>query len=189
MTNDDVFEAVSQNPTMHVNANTLRDMKIAKVFRDNHDKINSIDFAEDGELLVTSGDDDQIIVYDCTKGVWVCLNSFQERKRCSLWGVYFCRHKRSINSKKYGVDLIRFTHARNTAIHASNKLDGKNFIAVCHGSDRNRNVCLYFSDTIRYLSLHDNKYIRYFIGHNKRWVSNLQQTSVFILKWHCRSFF
>lgn len=24
-------------------------------------------------------------------------------------------------------------------------------------------------DTIRYLSLHDNKYIRYFPGHNKRW--------------------
>lgn len=28
-------------------------------------------------------------------------------------------------------------------------------------------VC-FFSDTIRYLSLHDNKYIRYFPGHTKR---------------------
>ena len=36
----------------------------------------------------------------------------------------FCRHKRTLNSKKYGVDLIRFTHAANTAVHCSTKVDG-----------------------------------------------------------------
>lgn len=30
-----------------------------------------------------------------------------------------------VNSKKYGVDLIHFTHAKNTAIHSSTKIDGK----------------------------------------------------------------
>ncbi len=35
--------------------------------------------------------------------------------------------KRTVNSKKYGVDLVHFTHAKNTAIHASTKVDG-NFI-------------------------------------------------------------
>jgi len=54
-----------------------------------------------------------------------------------------------VNSKKYGVDLIHFTHAKNTAIHCSTKVD----------------------DTIRYLSLHDNKYIRYFPGHTKKVVT------------------
>jgi COMPASS component SWD2 len=57
--------------------------------------------------------------------------------------------KRTLNSKKYGVDLIRYTHAANTALHSSNKVD----------------------DTIRYLSLHDNKYIRYFPGHTKKVVT------------------
>ena len=31
-------------------------------------------------------------------------------------------------------------------------------------------IILWFADTIRYLSLHDNKYIRYFPGHTKKWV-------------------
>ncbi|RTG88279.1 COMPASS component SWD2, partial [Schistosoma bovis] len=59
------------------------------------------------------------------------------------------RPKRTLNSKKYGVNLIQFTHSPTTAIHASTKID----------------------DTIRYLSLHDNKYIRYFQSHTKRVVS------------------
>jgi len=56
------------------------------------------------------------------------------------------QQKKTLNSKKYGVDLIRFTHATNTVIHSSTKID----------------------DTIRFLSLHDNKYIRYFPGHVRK---------------------
>lgn len=37
----------------------------------------------------------------------------------------FHRQKRTVNSKKYGVDLVHFTHAKNTAIHASTKVDGR----------------------------------------------------------------
>lgn len=51
-----------------------------------------------------------------------------------------------VNSKKYGVDLIHFAHASKDAVHCSTKVD----------------------NTIRYLSLHDNKYIRYFMGHTKK---------------------
>ena len=47
------------------------------------------------------------------------------------------------------MDLARFTHAHNAAIHASTKRD----------------------DAIRYLSLHDNKFIRYFTGHTKKVIS------------------
>lgn len=39
--------------------------------------------------------------------------------------VYFCRPKKTLNSKKYGVDLICYTHAVNTALHGSTKVDGK----------------------------------------------------------------
>jgi COMPASS component SWD2 len=51
-----------------------------------------------------------------------------------------------LQSKKYGCNLARFTHHKNNVIYASTKGD----------------------DTIRYLSLHDNRYLRYFRGHKAR---------------------
>uniref|UniRef100_A0A915N2P1 Uncharacterized protein n=1 Tax=Meloidogyne javanica TaxID=6303 RepID=A0A915N2P1_MELJA len=69
-----------------------------------------------------------------------------------LFTVYDCANgtkQRSVNSKKYGVDLIHFAHTHNDAIHASTKVD----------------------NTIRYLSLYDNKYLRYFQGHTKKVVT------------------
>ncbi|GFR33543.1 WD repeat-containing protein 82 [Trichonephila clavipes] len=107
--------------------NVVRSFKVAKVFRENTDRINSIDFSQNGETLISSSDDESIVIYDCERGT----------------------HKRTLQSKKYGVDLIRYTHAPNTAIHSSTKVD----------------------DTLRYLSLHDNKYIRYYQGHTKKVVS------------------
>lgn len=105
----------------------VRSFRVAKVFRENTDKINAIDFSPNGEHLISCSEDDQIVIYDCDKGT----------------------QTRTVNSKKYGVDLIHFTHSQNTAIHSSTKVD----------------------DTIRYLSLHDNKYLRYFPGHTKKVIS------------------
>jgi len=102
----------------------VRSFRVAKLFRENTDRINHMHFSPGGDLLISSAEDDQIVIYDCEKGTT----------------------KRTLNSKKYGVDLIHFTHAKNTAIHSSTKID----------------------DTIRYLSLHDNKYLRYFPGHTKK---------------------
>ena len=59
------------------------------------------------------------------------------------------RHLKTLYSKKYGVDLPRFTHKNTTILHASTKED----------------------DTIRYHSLHDNKYLQYFKGHKERVIS------------------
>ncbi|WAR26516.1 WDR82-like protein [Mya arenaria] len=101
---------------MKLTENVVRNFRVAKIFRENTDKITSIDFSSNGETLISSSDDDSIVIYDCQGGT----------------------PKRTLNSKKYGVDLIRYTHAVNTALHSSTKID----------------------DTIRYLSLHDNKYIR-----------------------------
>ncbi|XP_053206464.1 WD repeat-containing protein 82-like [Panonychus citri] len=105
----------------------VTNFRVAKVFKENTERINSIDFSANGETLITSSDDDSIVIYDCEKGTT----------------------KKTLNSKKYGVDLVHYTHAANTAIHSSNKID----------------------DTIRYLSLPDNKYIRYFPGHTKKVVT------------------
>ena len=35
------------------------------------------------------------------------------------------RPKRTVYSKKYGCDLVQYTHAPNTIIYTSNKIDGK----------------------------------------------------------------
>ncbi|XP_022162510.1 WD repeat-containing protein 82 [Myzus persicae] len=107
--------------------NVVRSFKVAKVFRENTDKINSFDFSPAGDYIISCSEDDQIVIYDSQKG----------------------ELSKTINSKKYGVDLIHFAHTKTTAIHSSTKVD----------------------DTIRYLSLHDNKYIRYFTGHAKKVVS------------------
>ncbi|XP_013794751.1 WD repeat-containing protein 82-like [Limulus polyphemus] len=107
--------------------NVIQSFCVAKVFKENTLSINSMDFSSNGETLISSSDDDSIVIYDCEKGTY----------------------KKTLNSKKYGVDLIRYTHAANTAVHSSTKVD----------------------DTIRYLSLHDNKYLRYFPGHTKKVVT------------------
>uniref|UniRef100_A0A8C8EIF7 WD repeat-containing protein 82 n=1 Tax=Oncorhynchus tshawytscha TaxID=74940 RepID=A0A8C8EIF7_ONCTS len=118
---------------MKLTDNVLRSFRVAKVFRENSDKINCFDFSSNGETIISSSDDDSLVLYDCQEG----------------------KPKRTLYSKKYGVDLIRYTHAANTVVYSSNKID----------------------DTIRYLSLHDNKYIRYFPGHNKR-VTSLSMSPV-----------
>jgi len=112
---------------MRLTEPVVKNFRSAKIFRENTQRINSVDFSVSGDTLISSSDDESIVIYDCQTGT----------------------PKRSLNSKKYGVDLIHYTHASNTAIHSSTKID----------------------DTIRYLSLHDNKYIRYFQGHEKKVVT------------------
>ncbi|KAF2138902.1 uncharacterized protein K452DRAFT_290548 [Aplosporella prunicola CBS 121167] len=60
--------------------------------------------------------------------------------------IYNCKegkHAKELKSQKYGVHLARFTHHAQSIVYASTKVD----------------------DGIRYLSTHDNSYIRYFKGH------------------------
>uniref|UniRef100_A0A915ESQ7 Uncharacterized protein n=1 Tax=Ditylenchus dipsaci TaxID=166011 RepID=A0A915ESQ7_9BILA len=110
---------------MKINDQNVASMVAAKTFTENMDKINHMDYTADGQTLITSAHDDSITVYDCNTGT----------------------KSRSVNSKKYGVDLIHFAHASKDAVHSSTKVD----------------------NTIRYLSLHDNKYIRYFWATPKKW--------------------
>jgi len=68
--------------------------------------------------------------------------------------VYDCekaQQKQVIRSQKYGCDLVHFTHANNTIIYASNKESKDN--------------------SLRYMSIHDNKFLKYFTGHTAKVVS------------------
>lgn len=99
--------------------------KAGKVFKENTLPINSMDFSDNGELLVTASDDESLRLYSCVEGT----------------------PERMLYSKKYGVDQVRFTHHNNTVICAS----------------KNN-----WDQTVRYLSLHDNRFLRYFKGHRDR---------------------
>lgn len=90
--------------------------------------INSLDFSRDGKILCCASDDESIRLYNADNGT--------ESGR--------------LFSKKYGVDLIRFTSNNRNVLHAS-----KNG----------------WNDTIRYLSLGENSYLRYFTGHRGQVVS------------------
>ncbi|EEB88634.1 hypothetical protein MPER_13437, partial [Moniliophthora perniciosa FA553] len=59
------------------------------------------------------------------------------------------RYIKTLKSQTYGIDLPRYTHKSTTILHASTRED----------------------DSIRYHSLHDNKYLSYFKGHKGRVIS------------------
>uniref|UniRef100_A0A8C0ZAS4 WD repeat domain 82 n=1 Tax=Cyanistes caeruleus TaxID=156563 RepID=A0A8C0ZAS4_CYACU len=53
---------------MKLTDNVLRSFRVAKVFRENSDKINCFDFSPNGETVISSSDDDSIVLYDCQEG-------------------------------------------------------------------------------------------------------------------------
>ncbi|KAH9258788.1 hypothetical protein BASA81_002852 [Batrachochytrium salamandrivorans] len=69
--------------------------------------------------------------------------------RSGKYGLVMDILRNTVYSKKYGCALARFTHRSTNIIYASTKED----------------------DALRYMSFHDNKYIRYFKGHKKRVVA------------------
>ncbi|KII89785.1 hypothetical protein PLICRDRAFT_90963 [Plicaturopsis crispa FD-325 SS-3] len=89
--------------------------------------ITGISFDDRGDQVVTAAEDETFRLYSCKSG----------------------KHLKTLYSKKYGVDLPRFTHKNTAILHASTKED----------------------DTIRYHSLHDNKYLQYFKGHKGKVIS------------------
>ncbi|XP_068599103.1 twinfilin-2-like [Brachionichthys hirsutus] len=110
---------------MKITDSVLRSFRVARTYRENSKKVNCVDFSSNGENAISSSDDDCIVLYDIRDG----------------------KPKRTLYSKKYGADLIRYTHGdAQNVVYTSNKKD----------------------DTIRYLSLTDNKYIRYFPGHTAK---------------------
>lgn len=99
-------------------------------------------FDDSGNTIVTAGEDETFRLYSCKNGkcvISVCSTRGEQSNRS-------CRYLKTLHSKKYGVDLPRFTHKNTAIIYASTKED----------------------DTIRYHSLHDNKYLQYFKGHKER---------------------
>lgn len=53
---------------MNLTDSVLRSFRVARTYRKNLNKINCIDFSQNGENAVTSSDDDCIVLYDLLEG-------------------------------------------------------------------------------------------------------------------------
>jgi COMPASS component SWD2 len=53
---------------MKLTEQVLKSFKVAKVFRENSSIINSLDFWPTGETLISSSEDDSLVIYDCKDG-------------------------------------------------------------------------------------------------------------------------
>lgn len=53
---------------MKLDDNVLRSFRVAKVFRENSDYVNHMSFSANGESLITSSNDDSIVIYDTVDG-------------------------------------------------------------------------------------------------------------------------
>lgn len=63
-----IRSALYWKPKMKLTDNVVRNFRVAKVFRENTERINNLDFSANGETLISSSDDDSIVIYDCQNG-------------------------------------------------------------------------------------------------------------------------
>lgn len=102
----------------------VRSFHVVKNYSAHESTVTAIDFSTNGSQLISCDQDDQMFIYECEGG----------------------KQLATIPSKKYGVDLIRFTPDERHVVYSSTKVN----------------------DAIRYMSLDSVEYVRYFCGHTKK---------------------
>lgn len=108
---------------------------MGRVLSEHRAPVSSLDFTNDGELLLSAGEDERICVYSCQSGT---LN-------------------RVVQCPQHGVSIARFTHDPLTVLCASRRTAGRPATAsFAPAADEH---------ALRYHSLHDNTYLRFFRGH------------------------
>ena len=60
---------------MNLTDEVFRSLRVAKVFRENTDRINCIDFSANGESMISSSNDDSIVIYCCLEGRWALIRN------------------------------------------------------------------------------------------------------------------
>lgn len=136
-------EASLKPPVTPMERQILEKLKPAKVFHDAVE-ISSVKSLDGQTAMPSTRQQITSIAFDATGEK--CLTA-DEVDAFILWDVNKAKKVRTFYSKKYGISHARFTHRSQNIIHASTKLD---------------------DHTIRYHSMHDNKYLSYFRGHTGR---------------------
>ncbi|MEN2496383.1 MAG: WD repeat-containing protein 82 [Marteilia pararefringens] len=124
----------------------MESLKIVRHFRSQSSLPNINRQNKNAQL--NSGDANQVSVVnslDFTTDGSLLLAS-QDNEAIKVIDCINGRYSQEIMSKKYGVDIVRHTHTNEVIVHTSTKVN----------------------NAVRYLSLHENKYIRYFQGHKGR---------------------
>jgi len=65
---DTTAEPGKENKGIRLVDSVVRNFRVAKLYRENTDRVNHMDFSSNGEMLISSAEDDQIVIYDCDKG-------------------------------------------------------------------------------------------------------------------------
>lgn len=53
---------------MKITDGVLRSFRVARTHRKNEEKVNCVDYSPNGENVITSSDDDRILLYDMRDG-------------------------------------------------------------------------------------------------------------------------
>ncbi len=53
---------------MKLTEQVQKSFRAAKIFKENTQRINSVDFSVQGDTLISSSDDESIVIYDCHSG-------------------------------------------------------------------------------------------------------------------------
>ena len=53
---------------MKLTEQVVKNFRSSKTFRENTLRINSVDFSVQGDTLISSSDDESIVIYDCQSG-------------------------------------------------------------------------------------------------------------------------
>lgn len=61
-------DQAKENKGVRLVDSVVRSFRVAKLYRENTDRVNHMDFSPSGEMLISSAEDDQIVIYDCEKG-------------------------------------------------------------------------------------------------------------------------
>lgn len=51
-----------------LNDNVIKTFRVTRIFQENTDRIKRLSYSMTGDTLITSGDDDSIVIYDCLNG-------------------------------------------------------------------------------------------------------------------------
>ncbi|KAM0470847.1 hypothetical protein ACHAPX_009721 [Trichoderma viride] len=123
-------------------------------------RVLSIDYDDDGELLMTSASDETIQIYNVREG----------------------RHDKSLLSKKYGVKLAKFTHTRSSIIYASTKQNhairylathDNSFIRYFEGHDAAVTALAVHPGTDNFISCSQDNTVRLWDTQTKNWQGQL----------------
>ncbi|KAH9742402.1 WD REPEATS REGION domain-containing protein [Citrus sinensis] len=149
---------------------TVRSMAMAAIFSDFGGKINSLDFHRKDDLLVTASDDDSVRLYDIVSAK---LIKTTYHKKHGADCVCFTHHPSSvICSTKYNLDSTGGEFLSSKAFYSLSNVNYRGLILVIlSDTDGRSHISFFLLESLRYLSMYDNRILRYFKGHKERVIS------------------